>query len=297
MKKLSCKKNNLFLAGLLIMAPFLCRAQGDSVKTVPVVKLHYFNINNHEQYLILESMLKKGKQLTPQKDKTYALFLDSAIAAYQITTLHTDETGKARAFIPPALKTQWEAGSSHNFIVKEGEDEILSDYVIHKSKITLDTSSSDGVKKIIVVVSKPENGGWIPVKDVEMKIGIIRMGGLLSAGEEESYTTDSTGTVTVEVKKDSLPGDEKGNLILAAHVEDNDDYGNLQVEKTVPWGVSRKPDTGFFAKRTLWTTRLRTPYWLLLVAYSIVFSVWGTLIYLITQIVKIKKLGKVSSAG
>src|SRR5436190_3674815 len=99
---------------------------------------------------------------------------------------------------------------------------------------------------------------WIPAKDVEMKVGISRMGGVLSAGDEATYTTDSSGSVTVEFKKDSLPGDEKGNIILAAKVENNDQYGNLFVEKTVPWGISKKSDNTFFKQRTLWSTRSRT---------------------------------------
>ena len=70
-----------------------------------------------------------------------------------------------------------------------------------------------------------------------MKIGVNRMGGNLTAGDEETYTADSTGTVTVEFKRDSLPGDQREKLFLVAKVEDNDQYGNLSVEKTVPWGA------------------------------------------------------------
>ncbi len=135
------------------------------------------------------------------------------------------------------------------------------------------------------------NNEWVPAKDVEMKVGVERNGSILSAGDKETYTTDSTGIVSVEFKRDSLPGDIKGNFILAAKVEDNDQFGNLLVEKTVPWGVTLKPDQSFFNQRTLWSTRFKTPLWLLFMAYSIVIGVWGTIIYLALQIVKIKKLG------
>ena len=154
----------------------------------------------------------------------------------------------------------------------------------------MDTSTSEGVHSINVQVMYFEKD-WVPAKDVEMKIGVERSGGgILSAGEEATYTTDSTGMVTVEFKRDSLPGDQQGNFVLVAKVEDNDLYGNLLIKKTVPWGVVVKPETGFFNQRTLWTTRFRTPPWLLVIAYSIVISVWGTLIYLIFQLLKIKKL-------
>ncbi|HCN82214.1 MAG TPA: hypothetical protein DIT07_01150, partial [Sphingobacteriaceae bacterium] len=160
------------------------------------------------------------------------------------------------------------------------------------AKIKIDTTSEGGTRSITVQVMKYENRGWVPANEVEMKIGIKRLGGILSAGDEETYTTDSSGIVTAELTKDSLPGDEKGNIVLAARVEDNDLFGNLLVEKTVLWGVAVKPDNSFFDQRTLWTTRFRTPLWLLFIAYSIVIGVWGTIIYLIKQILKIKKMGR-----
>lgn len=49
---------------------------------------------------------------------------------------------------------------------------------------------------------------------IELKVGIQRLGGLLSAGEEETYTTDTTGSVSVDLNKEHLPGDESGNIVL-----------------------------------------------------------------------------------
>jgi hypothetical protein len=92
-----------------------------------------------------------------------------------------------------------------------------------------------------------------------------------------------------------LPGDQKGTIVLAARVEDNDQYGNLLVEKTVSWGTALRPENNFFDQRTLWSTRFRTPFWLLFMAYSIFIGVWGTIIYLVWQIVKIKKLASVTT--
>ena len=164
-----------------------------------------------------------------------------------------------------------------------------------KTKITIDTLAGAETRTITVNVSALQNGEWMPAKDVEMKVGVARSGGILSAGDEETYTTDSSGTVNVELTKDSLPGDEKGNMVLVAKVEDNDQYGNLLVQKTVPWGVALKTDNSFFDQRTLWTTRFRAPVWLLFMAYSITIGVWGTIIYLVLQIIRIKRIGTAAS--
>lgn len=256
-----------------------------------IVKLQYYNTNNSIQYLQLESTFKKNKISSPQQNKTYALFLDSSHAGTFIGKAVTGKDGKAFILLPPSLKNAWDGSPQHTFIVKAGNDELISDYSIRKSKLKLDTLTIDGVRNIVATVLKQENNGWIPAGEVELKIGIERLGSILSAGDEATYTTDSTGTVSVELKKDSMPGDNKGNYILAARVEDNDQLGNLLVEKTVPWGKVLKTDNSFFNQRNLWTTRFRTPYWLLFMAYGIVIAVWGTILYLVVQIIKIKKLG------
>ncbi len=191
------------------------------------------------------------------------------------------------------MATQWNASPQHTFVVKEGDEEVLSDYTINKAKISLDTTTVDGVKNITASVMKlNEKNQWVPVPDVEITIGVKRMNSILPAGDEPTYTTDSTGTATAELKKDSLPGDEKGNYILAAKVEDNDVVGNLRFEETVPWGVRTEIDRSFFKQRTLWSTRFRTPFWLLFTVYGIVIGVWGTLLYLVFNLVKIGKIGK-----
>jgi len=260
-------------------------------KAQSIVRLQYHNDNNTLQYWLLESQLKKNKVFSPQKNKKYQIYLDSASDQTKIGDVVTNDEGKAKAILPPSLKSLWESSDQHTFIVKEGEEELISDLVINKGRIVMDTVNEEGVRSIKVSVSKLVNKAWAPAADIELKVGIRRMGGLLNAGEEETYTTDSSGTVTVEFKRDSLPGDQKGNIMLMARVDESDILGYLSIEKSVPWGKISNPPTDFFEQRTLWSTRLHTPYWLLFMAYSIVIAVWGTLIYLIAQLLKIKKLG------
>ena len=126
---------------------------------------------------------------------------------------------------------------------------------------------------------------------MELKIAVKRLDADLSVNETASFTTDSTGQASADFKRDSIPGDLQGNIILVAKVEDNDQYGNLLVEKTVPWGSKFVPNNNF-DRRTLFATRDKTPFWLMFMAYSIVFTVWGILISLILSIFKIKKIGE-----
>ena len=65
-----------------------------------------------------------------------------------------------------------------------------------------------------------QDGKWVPANGVELKIAVKRSIGNLPIGDEESYTTDSTGSVTAEFKRDSLLGNNKGNFILVARTEE-----------------------------------------------------------------------------
>lgn len=295
MKKIRSYTYSLLLTLLFIAFSAKLHAQEDAAKTV--IKLNYYNNNNGIQYLLLSSMLKKNKILTPVANKKYKLYLDSSNEATLIAELRTDAVGIAKTFISPRLKKAYESSASHTFILMDSTEEVINDYTITRTKLSIDTATEDGVRNITASVMKWQDSSWAPAGEVEMKVGIRRQGGILPAGEEETYTTDSTGLVTVAVNKLKMPGDENGNYIIAARVDENEFYGNLLVEKTVPWGMPTKIQEGFFDQRTLWSTQMRTPLWLLFMAYSIVIAVWGCMIYLIFQIFKIKKLGdKVPSA-
>jgi hypothetical protein len=285
---------------ILLLATFLAGvinvSAQDSTKKELLVNVGYHMTNNKMIYLIVNTKTKIDKKFQPVKNSVVSLYLDSIAENNFIAKVTTNEAGIAKAFLPPGLKTTWESSAGHKFLAvaekNKDFDETEGEFSVTKSKLSIDTTSDGETRSIIVTVSALNGSEWVPAKDVEMKVGISRMGGILSAGDEETYTTDSSGTVTVEFKKDSLPGDEKGNIELAAKVEDNDQYGNLLLEKTVPWGVAFKPDNNFFNQRTLWSTSNRTPPWLLFMAYSIVIGVWGTILYLVRQMFKIKKLSK-----
>jgi len=47
-----------------------------------------------------------------------------------------------------------------------------------------------------------------------------------------------------------------------------------------------------FNSRTLWGTHFKAPLWLLNMAYSIIIGVWGVIIFLVFQLLKIKKIGR-----
>ncbi|MGE5520122.1 MAG: hypothetical protein ACM3VS_09380 [Candidatus Dadabacteria bacterium] len=267
----------------------------DEEKPTLMINLKYQVSNNSFQYLQLKTQLKADNKLQPQKQTPVNLYLDSISNDNLVSLVKTDEKGEAKAILPQSLKEKWSATTTHKFIAvapaTKVYDETTSELEVAKAKIIVDTANEDGTRKVTAQVLSFENGNWVPTKDVELKLGVRRLGGDLKIGDEESYTTDSLGQASGEFKLTNLPGDLKGNLTLVAKVEDNDRFGTLSIEKSVPWGVYVKHESTF-GTRTLWARGGRAPIWLLFMAYTIIGLVWGTLIYLITRIYKIRKLGK-----
>ena len=270
-------------------------AQDSAAASPTLLSINYFLPASHVPYLEVTTKKKVGRKFEPVQNISLTIYFNEAEEKNLLGKVTTDAIGKARIGLPPSFKNAWDSLNEFKFLAlsdsSAGHEPLSADITIKKAILTVDTTSVDGVRTVIGELKEKNGDAWVAVKDIDMNLSIKRMLGNLSVGDEATYTSDSTGVSSAEFKRDSIPGDEKGNITLVAKVDDNDTYGTLFAEKTVDWGSAIQPPKDFFAQRTLWSTRFRTPIWLLVVAYSIVIGVWGTIIYLVFQLIKIKKLG------
>ena len=259
----------------------------------------YFMPADNIPYVKITAKEKVERKFVPQKDISGGMYFGEVDDANLISKIKTNDKGEAVVYMPPSFKDKWDSAPTLKFIAVSEANKTYasttSEIEITKARIEIDTSTVDDVKNINVKVSELKNGVWLPASEVELKVAVKRSLSNLPVGDDDTYTTDSTGTITAEFKRDTLLGDEKGNLMLVARTEDNDTFGNIYSEITVPWGVPPVIDHSFFSHRSLWSTRFKTPYWLLALAYSIISAVWGTLIYLFIQIFKVRKIGKMTT--
>ena len=278
------------LVCVLSLISSVCISQTE--KNNLILNIGYYNNNNQSQFLVVHAKSKiKGKFL-PVEGITVTLYLNAQIPANVLGKLVTNAKGEASLLLPPSAKDEWNKSAKQSFIVVSQPtklyDEATGNFDITKAKIKIDTAAD---KIITAKLMELKDTVWTPVKGVDVKIAVIRLGGDLNVSETATYATDSLGMATAEYKRDSLPGDTKGNLTLIARVEDNELYGNLSSEKIVPWGKSYSY-LSEFDKRTLFARRGKSPIWLELIAYSIVVAVWSVIFYLVGQIKKLIKLGR-----
>ena len=119
-----------------------------------------------------------------------------------------------------------------------------------------------------------------------MKVGVSRLGSMLLVGEEATYTTDSTGQVTAEFKRDKLPGDAKGNITLIGKLEENDVYGNLEASVVQNWGTPVSDELKELP-RALWSSH--PPIWMLITFIVLMTAVWGHYIVIIFELFRLRK--------
>lgn len=283
----------MFLFGVLIET---MHAQDSAALSPTLLSMSYFMPANNVPYLEVTTKKKTGRKFEPVNNIPVNIFFGEAESKNLLGNVITDAMGKGRIGLSPSFKNAWDSLSEFKFVAEAksttGQAPLTTDITIKKAILKIDTTSEDGTRIVTAELKEQSGSNWVAVKNIDMKLSVKRMLGNLSVGDEDVFTSDSTGQARGEYKRDSLPGDEKGNIILVAKVDDNDTYGTLVTEKKVNWGTQVEPAKNFFAQRTLWSTRLRTPLWLLITVYSIVILVWGTIIYLVFQLIKIKKLGK-----
>jgi hypothetical protein len=291
--KLTAMRNYKIVTLLLLFTSAPCLLMAQSVeKNSLSLNLKYYNDNNITHHLLVQAKSKiNGKfQFIPNIPVTF--YINSDVTKENLLGKGvTNEKGEAILEIPPAAKTSWVKSTNQNFVVISNTtkqyEESRGDLAITKAKLKLDTLEGKIITGKLVAFVDDQ---WKPIAGVDVMVGINRLGGFLNVSETQSYTTDSTsGDFSAEFKRDSIPGDQKGDIVLVATVVDNDIYGNLSTEMTVPWGKKMIYTTNY-DHRSLFARRGHSPIWLEVLAYTIVVAVWLVIIYLLVQIKRLKKL-------
>jgi len=293
---------NIFLRQLGLLScclPLMVMAQGDSTKKPAresIIYLQYHLENNRLPYLKIQTKNKSDNGIVTATNIPVTVYLDTDLSKEaMVGQIATDNTGTAIFGIPPSLASQWKGKSAHTFYAHTDAspafDAASKEVSVAMARLKLDTVRTDETKSVVATLEKNDGGSWVPIPEVDVKLAVRRYGGNVNIGDDDTYATDSTGKATGEFLLSSLPGNKQGTLELVALVDDNDEVGTLESSMMVPWGTIYEYKSDF-GKRSLWSTPRRAPLWLIVMAYGCIISVWSVIIYLITRIIKIKKLGK-----
>jgi len=282
-------KYSALTVAFTLLVTGICIAQVE--KPELILGLSYYNDNNHIQYLKANTKAKIDGKFKQISGIPVSFYISSESPANLLGRGTTNDNGMVALSIPATAKNEWNKSPKQSFLAVADSSRLYSTVTttldLTKARIKLDTA---GDKKIIAVLVEQNGAEWVPVKGVDMKIAVKRLGGDLNVTETPTITTDSLGEASADFKLLNLPGDASGNLVLIARVEDNDLFGNLSTERTVPWGTPSNYVSDY-NNRSLFARAGRSPLWLLWMASAITLSVWIVIFYLFFQIRKLKKLG------
>jgi len=123
------------------------------------------------------------------------------------------------------------------------------------------------------------------LSDQILNVQVQRLFKPLRIGKEFN-STDEFGSIIVPVE-DGIPG-VNGMLTFEVVLKENDDYGTVKALISAPLGIPIV-DESTFDERTMWSPRNKTPLFLLIVPNIITLGIWGIIIYLLLNLIKIKK--------
>lgn len=155
--------------------------------------------------------------------------------------------------------------------------------------LKMELTEQDSTKTISVTAFEIDNTGIeVPLKEADV---VFYIGGLFSKLKIGDASI-ADGTCSFDFPTD-LRGDERGNLIIYARIEDHSDFGTVEVSSKAQWGQHRSNyvDT----TRQLWTKG--APIWMIITLTILLIGVWSHYVYAIVQLILIKKEGKKISSN
>lgn len=263
----------------------------EQVEKIPArMSLRYFKKADGSESVKVSVWYKEGKKNIPVERAVVNLYLDEVSREGMMTNVITNEDGEGVFLLTDRFYKRAEGKYEYTFIARMMSEELYEpteeEITVKKCEIVLTVSDEDS--SITVVLNQVAGkDSIIPVPDAEVKIGIKRSFSVLPIGDPITTDEDGSGTVTCP---GNVPGDSLGNLVIVAKIEDHDEFGNYEVQKPVTWGVPAKQAA--IEGRTLWAPGNNAPLPLVTASLTIVFGIWGVLIYLMVQLYRIKKISK-----
>jgi len=155
-----------------------------------------------------------------------------------------------------------------------------------EAKITLTFEKADSLYVCKALVTSEGS----PVSEVPVNLSVKRLFSNLPIGD--AVATDSTGVATFEVPQD-IPS-RNGKLTIFAKIVDDENYMNTEASGEVNWGTVVVSDNSNIDERSISGGRGAAPIYFIVASLLAIGLVWGTLLYSILQVFKIKRLGTVN---
>lgn len=155
-------------------------------------------------------------------------------------------------------------------------------------KARLELSFDETTKTIIAKVIGTVNKKEAPVNKAEVVLFVKRYFGNMQVNE--SLTTNENGIAEFKFP-DDLPGNDSGYIEVIAKLSDASQFGEIEQTAFINSGIPRNKEK-LTSKRAMWNITRKAPIWLLVTYFGVILLVWSFIIYIVLQIIKLRKIGK-----
>lgn len=164
--------------------------------------------------------------------------------------------------------------------------EEVADNSFKGDDIALDVVFSKEAHEAIVKVTGVVDGETVKAKGIRIGVFAKRYFGYLPMSEVVS--SDENGLAVAKLHND-LPGDSIGNVEMLVKLIDDDIYGKVEYKETVTIGKPFVFDNPI-DYREMWGNNTNVPLWLLFSYLGVVGLVWSVIVWVVYQMLKLKKL-------
>ncbi|PIV49637.1 MAG: hypothetical protein COS19_07660 [Flavobacteriaceae bacterium CG02_land_8_20_14_3_00_34_13] len=251
--------------------------------------VEHVKIVNENSFIKISAIFKGEEGFEPCQNLNFTMYKvevndedEELTSEIKIGEALTNYDGKAKFIIPAEF-----ISTTNDFIVRIEDSEIYEDdeesLTVTNANIEASIVEIDSVNHIQARLFTLDNK---PIVEQDIKVGLKRLFGSLTVGEEDSYTTDEDGSILVPIQE-GLTGID-GKLTFEIVLKESDDFGTIIAYINSDIGVPIK-DESTFNQRTMWSPPTKTPLFLWIVPNIMLVGIWSILLFLVINLFKIYK--------
>lgn len=263
MKNLNLRHAVILVLLSVFISPGLCQnLEAQNAKKIKVrIKADYTKVIDESSYIDIATSARIDKKNTSVAHISLTIVSETDDDELELGQVITDHDGKSRFIIKDLNALLKDSLGVYNLSIKfKGNDTFkkASKGVTFKdAHIEAKSFTKDSVNYISATLKDVFLDSLIA--KASLNVNVERLFKSLPVGEEFNYT-DENGAILVPIEK-GIPG-INGNLVLEVILNDSDDYGTIKALLNAPFGKPVVIDNTF-DKRTLWSSRDKTPIFIL----------------------------------
>lgn len=262
------------------------------------IQLDYYNANNQEYTIKASVKTKEGRSYVSVQGAPVLFTVKSDIGDLEMDLGEVVADQKGVALFKGNVSELPRSGIiNFTSTIKESPEfkKYSRSLEIVNASMDVDYVTEDSTNLVRVrCFTRDSTGQAIPIAGLGLKVNVERLFGELPVSDGFD-ATDADGRAEI-IFPDNVNGAIGGTLVAVVRVEDHEDYGNLVNQNEVSWGIPLVSNENA-NQRLLWAGQYKAPLPLVILINGVLGVVWGMILYIVINVVRIFRIGKAEKAA